>query len=151
MRVLDACDGVLTNFEVAQLLTAQQQRRDEEEAALPLPGARRSTAGTSAWSSQQTVAVLSEQVLTYLEKGGCTSQTHDGISTFLEGVKPFKLTRTETLALVNTPPSSVVEIHLLVEECEERLTPDDVRELLKLCQRTVAIAKEGGEVDDEGR
>ena len=55
----------------------------------------------------------------------------------MEAVTPFKLTRMETLALVNTPPCSIVEIHLLVEECEERLSPDDVRELLQLCQRTL--------------
>ena len=65
-------------------------------------------------------------------------------------MKPYELTRMECVSLVNTPPCSQVEIHLLVEECEERLTPDDVRELLKLCQRTVVTkAAEGASPDPE--
>ena len=56
---------------------------------------------------------------------------------FMEAVKPFELTRMETQACINTPPSSIVEVHLLVEECEERLDQDRVRELLVLCHRTL--------------
>ena len=149
MRVLNAHDGVMTNFEVAQLLQDQQRLRDEQEAALPLPGARRGTAGSAAWSSQQTVSALSDQVLAYLEKTGNTAQEEASIVTFTQEVARFGLTRTECLGLANTPPSSTVEVHLLVEECEERLSADDVRELLELCQRTLVVPSAGGEAGGE--
>ena len=74
-------------------------------------------------------------MLGYLERAACATQTRDDIVTFQEAVKHFKLTRMETLAIVNTPPSSVVEVHLLVEECEERLQPADVKALLALCRQ----------------
>ena len=136
--VVNERDSVLTNFEVAALLTAQQQQRDEEEAALPLPGARRGElAGTAAWTSQQSAAVVAEQVMGYLEVQGSTTQTQENIMAFMEAVKPFELTRMETQACINTPPSSIVEVHLLVEECEERLDQGRVRELLVLCHRTL--------------
>ena len=137
MHVLNAHDGAMTNFEVAQLLTAQQRERDEQEATLPLPGARRGQAGSTAWSSQQSAVLLSEQVLAYMEKAGCAFQSRETILEFMEAVKPFKLTRMECLALVNTPPCSIVEIHLLVEECEERLSQEKVKDLLQLCKRTL--------------
>ena len=150
MRVINARDSVLTNFEVATLLHAQQRARDEEEKALPLPGARRGeTAGSSAWSATQAVAVLSEQVITYLERDGSASQAHEDISNFIAAVGPFDLTRMEVLALVNTPPASIVEVHLLVEECEERLSQEKVRELLALCQRTLRVQSVGHGVDEE--
>lgn len=135
-QVLDPCDGVMTNFEVAQLLIQQQKRRAEDEAALPLPGARR-TSQSSAWSAQQSVSQISEQILAYLNKTPSTSQSHEGITAFLEAVQTFKLTRMEMLSLVNTPPSSFVEVHLLVEECEDRLTVEQQKELIALCQRTL--------------
>ena len=135
-QVLDPCDGVMTNFEVAQLLIQQQKRRAEDEAALPLPGARR-TSQSSAWSAQQSVSQISEQILAYLNKTPSTSQSHEGITAFLEAVQTFKLTRMEMLSLVNTPPSSFVEVHLLVEECEDRLTVEQQKELITLCQRTL--------------
>ena len=136
MHVVAAHDGALTNLEVAELLTAQQRAREEQEAALPLPGARRGQqAGTAAWSSQAAAAGISEQVLGYLEKAACASQTRENILAFQQAVQPFKLTQMECLSLVNMPPCSIVEIHLLVEECEERLQPEDVRALLRICQR----------------
>ena len=132
MQVVSKSDGVLTNFEVADLLARQQQQRLDEENALPLPGARRGQSGSTAWSSQQTLAGVSEQVVGYLEKSPCAGQVRENIVAFQQSATQFNLTQMETLALVNTPPCSVVEVHLLVEECEERLKPGDVKELLKL-------------------
>lgn len=136
VQVLDARAGVITNFEVAQLLAAQQQARNDEEAALPLPGARRTQAGGSgtAWHTQQSAATISEQVIAYLEQTCCASQTQESITAFLDAAAPYKLTPAELLSLVNTQPRSTVEIHLLVEECEERLTQEDVGGLLELCE-----------------
>ena len=132
-------DGVLTNFEVAALLVHQQRQRDEQERALPLPGARRGQAGSTAWSSQQVATGLSEQVVSHLEKAPCAGQTRENIAAFQQAVKPFKLTRMECLAFVNTPPRSVVEVHLLIEECEERLQPADIKALLKLCSQWLLV------------
>ena len=140
MQVADSRDGVLTNFEVAELLAEQQRAREEQEKALPLPGARRGQAGSTAWASHQNVATISEQVLEYLDKVACASQTREQIVAFQKAVEPFKLTRMECLALVNTPPCSVVEIHLLIEECEERLQGDDAKRLLALCQKLLVPA-----------
>ena len=41
------------------------------------------------------------------------------------------------------PPASVVEVYLLVEECEERLDEQKVRDFLLLCQRTLGAPSAG--------
>ena len=48
-------------------------------------------------------------------------------------MEPFGLTQAEVLNLVNTRPRSLVEVHLIVEECEERLTQQQRTELLRRC------------------
>jgi hypothetical protein len=141
MRVVNARDGVLTNLEVKELLEEQLAARLREEQALPLPGARRGQSGPSAWQSRQNAAIISEQVLGHLDTIACSTQTRERISTFMQAAEEFRLTRAETLAIVNMQPSSVVDIHLLVEECEERLSDDDVRRLLSFC-RTLSTEQE---------
>ena len=148
MRVIDARAGLLTNLEVAALLRQQAEARDAAERALPLPGARRGSSATStAWQAQQNVSLISEQVLKYLD-ANCGTLTRLGVVEFLKAVETYKLTRAETLSLVNCRPQSVVEVHLIVEECEERLSQEEVRELLRLCQALEPAPPEAEEAAD---
>lgn len=135
MRVVNARDALLTNLEVQQVLEVQMKARLEAEKALPLPGARRGQSSSAAWHYRQNAAAIAEQVLTYLESTACGAQTRESIGAFLAAAERFDLTRTELFSLVNLQPASVVDVHLLVEECEERLDKSDVRELLRLCAR----------------
>ena len=134
MKVINTNAGALTNFELASLLRQQAKEQAELESRLPLPGARRGASSNAVtWQAQQEIA---EQVLSYLEKheGGCVCQTRETIFKFTSAVAKFKLTRAEVFSLVNTAPRSRVEIYLIIEECEERLSPDSVVELLQLCK-----------------
>lgn len=134
MKVINATAGALTNFELATLLRQQAKERAELESRLPLPGARRGASSTAVtWQAQQEIA---EQILSYLEKheGGCVCQSRDTILKFTSAVVKYNLTQAEVFSLVNTAPRSRVEIYLIIEECEERLTPESVVELLQLCK-----------------
>ena len=142
MKIVNARDGVLTNLEVKMLLEQQQAARLLDERKKPLPGARRGLAGNSSWQSRQNAATISDQVLSYLADNNCSAQTRESIQVFMHAIEPYALTRAESLALVNTQPQSVVEIYLLVEECEERFSPDDVLELLRLCQTLGALDRD---------
>jgi hypothetical protein len=48
--------------------------------------------------------------------------------------QPFNLTKAEVLQLLNAVPKTPVEVHLLVEDCEERLQEEEVESLLHLVQ-----------------
>ena len=132
MKVLQENVGAVTNFELVELLRRQARERSELEGSLPLPGARRASAATSAatWQAQQEVA---EQILAYLEGTPCALQNRESIVAFMAAVHRFKLTQAEVVSLINAQPCSRVEIHLIVEECEERLSEEQVGELLQLC------------------
>ena len=78
--------------------------------------------------------MIADQVLGYLDETPCAEQTRDSIRSFMAAVERFNLTRAEQLTLANTQPQTLVEIHLIVEECEERLTPAQTGELLELCK-----------------
>lgn len=45
-------------------------------------------------------------------------------------LQPFGLTRAELLQVLNLAPVSEVEVHLIVEECEERLNEQQVADLI---------------------
>ncbi len=51
------------------------------------------------------------------------------VRSFLSRLSPFGLTKNEKLMLLNHAPKSELEIHLLVEESEERLTDEQVRSI----------------------
>jgi hypothetical protein len=70
-------------------------------------------------------------------------------------IADVRLTTLELLQLLNLRPTSMVEVHRAIEECEERLHEQDVVQLLELVQRTLPPnvkqqqQQGGGEVDDE--
>lgn len=58
------------------------------------------------------------------------------------------LTPGEALQVINLRPSSLVEVHLLVENCEERLSEEQLGTLLALAAAAAAAtSSEGGPVN----
>lgn len=49
--------------------------------------------------------------------------------------QPFKLTRAELVQVLNLAPASEVEVHLIVEECEERLQEEQMAAFLQVVGR----------------
>eukprot|EP00962_Isochrysis_galbana_P002880 scaffold795_cov115-Isochrysis_galbana.AAC.4 len=131
MKVKDSNAGKLTNFEVRALLKRQVQERKRAEKKAPLPGARRAL--SLSVRSLQDVEEISEQALSYLNRAPWKTQTRESIARFIDALAPFPLTRSEELMLVNARPRSLVEIHLIVEECEERLNDEQTQKILALC------------------
>jgi len=157
MRVLAEREAVLTEFEVRELLLRQAEKRAADEKQRPLPGARRTAtsgaAGARSWRTQEECNLITEQVLENFSGNSCSLQSRETIAAFLAAVQPYELTRAEILMLTNTQPRSLVEIHLIVEECEERLTPEQRMELLNLCQTLVdpqLAAARNGDVGNGG-
>jgi hypothetical protein len=59
-------------------------------------------------------------------------QTAAQIQAFLEQIKAFELTKMEKLTLVNTRPTNVVELMVLIEDCEGRFSQERLQEILDL-------------------
>ena len=57
----------------------------------------------------------------------------------------FQLSQSEKLLLLNHRPQSEVELSLLIEECHERLTAEQIEELMEVIQRVLPGEEEGRE------
>lgn len=120
METVNANAAILSNFEVFNLL---QEVRSQQ---------KRSNTGSQ-------LATITYETIRYLQDTPCSHQSEETVHKFLKALQPFKLTKAEKVMLLNNPPTTPLEIQLMVEESEERLTDEQVEQLLRIvadCQLT---------------
>ena len=115
MKVLCANEGLMSNFELLEVL--RQRTRETPVALLP---------------HVHDPFPTEMQCSDTLKKTPAGAQTKENLAKFIKAVEPFNLTPAECLNLINSKPTTDVEIHLLVEDCEKRLKESEVEHLLKL-------------------
>lgn len=114
MEVKNAKSAMLSNFEVLSLLNEIQKGHGKQQ------------------KMHTNLATVSYEIVQYLENTTCAKQSPDVIANFMKALDSYKLTKAEKLQFVNLRPKSAVEIQLIVEESEERLTEAQIYELLDL-------------------
>merc|ERR1712179_102165 len=113
---LNSRGAILSNFEVYSLLQDITQRD---------PKNRQNFFRTKAHFD----------TIKYLEKTPCKVQSAEIIQEFLLATKDYKLTKSEKLQLVNLRPTTPVEMQLIIEDSEERLSEEQVEELIVLVEQ----------------
>ena len=105
-----------------------------------LPSARLSR--IDAWRQQSSLTPLApavwlqDQVIDYLQRYPPATQSRPVLSACLASLHALlarqrvQLTNAELLQLVNLRPLTLVEVHRIVEECEERMGEQDILTLL---------------------
>ncbi|CAN8007868.1 unnamed protein product [Ixodes pacificus] len=129
MKIIKESSAFLSNFEVLKLLKELQSDKPKS--------------GKHA-KHVQNLATVSYETVTYLEQTACARQSEENVQKFLEEIRalPFTLTKVEKLQLINHRPTTFVEIQLLIEENEERLSEDDMQTILDIVERTLPPAQD---------
>ncbi|XP_031844283.1 CGRP receptor component [Nomia melanderi] len=112
MEVLKECAAYLSNYEVLDILQNIKANKKQK-------------------MKQNQLATITYQTIRYLEETPCKKQSSEKIRDFLKAVESFKLTKCEKLTLLNVCPKTPLEIQLIVEDSEERLSDEEVESLLQ--------------------
>lgn len=72
------------------------------------------------------------ETLKYLEQTPCVEQNKEIIVRFYNEVKKFDLKKSEILQIFNLRPTTPVELQLIIEDSETRLTETQSNELIEL-------------------
>ncbi|KAK9901592.1 hypothetical protein WJX75_003813 [Coccomyxa subellipsoidea] len=90
------------------------------------------------WSRKKTLP-SERKAYSYLLQKHPHSPTREELQAFFDDLKPFNLSRGEILQIANSRPAVLVEIHLIVDDCEQRLSPEQQDELLALVQKHLPL------------
>ncbi|XP_067641982.1 DNA-directed RNA polymerase III subunit RPC9 [Eurosta solidaginis] len=117
MEIVNPCFSVISNYEVMESLKTLKDTKKKY--------------------GLRNLATITYESLQYLEDSQCKHQSREAILAFLAEVRQLtcKLTTTECLMMVNDPPMSALHIQLLIEDSEERLSEEQVSELLQIVAR----------------
>lgn len=74
------------------------------------------------------------EALKYFEDTPCVEQNPTIIKEFYQEVKKFELKKNEILQILNLRPITAVELQLIIEDSETRLTEAQSNELIELIQ-----------------
>lgn len=138
MKVKEANSGLLCNFEVLNLLRSRG-------------------ASQEALASVGSVTSFECKVYDYLSQTAAGTQTRETLQKFFREVEQYALTKAERLQVANLRPSTAVEVHLIVEDCEERFSSEKVNQFVEIVgsclppppNRLEEEDKEGMEVEDD--
>ncbi|KAJ2576694.1 RNA-binding RNA processing protein rpp1 [Coemansia sp. RSA 1836] len=102
----------------------------------------------------ENVNTLKFEALHYLNGTACATQSAEQIAALKKGLAECDLTKAEVLQIINLRPKRVVELHLIIEECEERFEMEDLEYILDEVKAALPRADddkddEGGDMDEE--
>ncbi|XP_011148206.1 DNA-directed RNA polymerase III subunit RPC9 [Harpegnathos saltator] len=109
MQVVESCSAYLSNYEVLDLI---QNVESSEK-----------------FKNLATITFLTKG---YLGSTPCIKQNPEKIKKFLQAIGSFNLTKCEKLTLLNLCPTTALEIQLIVEDSEDRLSEEDVTAVLQI-------------------
>lgn len=119
MEVVNPCCALLSNYEVYNLL--KETRADYKKLKNNFAKKNLRNANTVAY-----------ETLKYFENvSSCRFSSEETIPDFIHSVQHLSLSKAELLQLVNLRPTTHVELHAVLEECEERYSEDQIAGLLE--------------------
>ncbi|XP_058821046.1 DNA-directed RNA polymerase III subunit RPC9 [Topomyia yanbarensis] len=123
MEIVNPNAAILTNFEVMSAL--KNMKSSKKKYGL------------------RNLATITYETVQYLEETACKEQSIESIADFLKAMKQFNLTKNECLMLINDPPSSALHIQIMIEDSDERLTDEQVIQIIEYGAKLRTTSAEG--------
>ncbi|KAG2195603.1 hypothetical protein INT46_002327 [Mucor plumbeus] len=118
MQIKTVRSALITNYEVLRLLEESQEAQKQVQKA------------DQSVEYPEHLRTVQFELTEYLKETPCSTQTPEQIKHFMDAISQYELTKAEKLQILNLRPKSTVEIYLLIEECEERFTEEDLEQML---------------------
>lgn len=85
------------------------------------------------------------QTLKHLSKSKTAGLTSEHLVQCVAQIKDLglRLTEAETIQTANLLPSSDVELYLIIEDCSDRVTPEQQEKLFEIINNTIALTTAG--------
>jgi DNA-directed RNA polymerase subunit F len=64
----------------------------------------------------------------------CAKQTEENVVIFLQRTKEFDISKVEKLQLLNYRPASLVDLFVILENCEDRFSAEQLDQILETVQ-----------------
>ncbi|CAO3675279.1 unnamed protein product [Umbelopsis vinacea] len=135
MEVVNARAALLSNYEVLQLLNERMETQKQRQKEYPNI------------EYAENLRTIQFEIKTALEKSPSSTQDEEQVYNFLNAMKRWELTKAEKLQILNLRPKTPVELHILIEECEERYSPEQLEELLELILQL--LPRDDDQVEEE--
>lgn len=117
---MNPCAALLSNYEVYKIL--KETREDQKKI--------RNNIVRSNLRSLNTIAY---ETLKYFENvSPCRFSSDSTIPDFVDSIREYDLSKSELVQLINLRPTTHVELHAIIEECEERYSETQIASLLDM-------------------
>ncbi|KAJ2077259.1 hypothetical protein H4R24_005233 [Coemansia sp. RSA 988] len=135
MEVVDRQAALISNYEALLVLREEDEQHKEYR---PQTQAKYS----------ENVTTLVFEALEYLSNTPCSSQSVEQITALKQQLDNLELTKAEVMQIINHRPKSLVELHLIIEECDERFSVEELEHIVETILETLPRAE--AENDDGG-
>jgi len=123
--------------------------KEQEEQRKKGGGGGHVVAGGTVLAQPQNLLTIEFEVRNYLSQmpGGVQTPAH--VTAALTALKKCPLTKAERLQMINLRPTSAVEMHLVVEECEERFSEAELDNIIHTIERTLPAQAKATDPDTD--
>ncbi|EGV65498.1 hypothetical protein PSN45_002545 [Yamadazyma tenuis] len=115
MKVLIERDKFLSDYEVLEHLKATQNPKDKKKSK----------------HGGLELEIVSKEIISFLEDRACSQiESPDKFKQLMVFLNQYDLVKIEKLQIMNSLPRSMVHVHAVIEECDQRLNEDSVNSLI---------------------
>lgn len=129
MKILEAQNALLSNFEVYEFLAERQDRIDKQQ---------KQKKGRRGPASLGNLETLTREVLQYFRSppGPLSEQpikySAESITQLVERLGSYGLAKGELIMVLNMRPATPAQLHACIEEVENRMTEEQQAEILDI-------------------